>query len=261
MIIRPHAEDKLLCINQTSHGLMAAEFCRHWGNRDFAAPTPYAPVMAGIAQHDNGWYEWELAPQLRPDGAPMDFLHGPPPAEKLALWQLGVERAAAQHPYAGLLVGWHASLLYLDGIDRITGGELLAVKGFISGQELRIAQAAYTFAADAVLGPALRPAVIEAHTRLLQFGDNASLQVCMPWARERTLRRCPVDFQGAYAEIRMTWDDQTIRFAPWPFGVDEFSVSIHGRLLDQTTFPDTPAYQAALDAAPYLCLTWRVVPG
>lgn len=261
MIIRPHAGDKLLCINQTSHALMAAEFCRHWGNRDFAAPAPYAPVLAGIAQHDNGWYEWELAPQLRPDGAPMDFLHGPPLAEKLALWQLGVERAAAQHPYAGLLVGWHASLLYLEGIDRMAGEELLAVRGFISAQELRIAQAAHAFARDAVLGPALRPAAVEAHTRLLQFGDNASLQVCLPRARERTLRNCPVDFRGEYTEIQMTWDDRAIHFAPWPFGVDAFSVSIHGRLLDQTSFPDERAYHAALAAAPYHQLTWRVMPG
>ena len=128
MITRPMPNGQLLCINQTSHALMAAEFCRHWGNRDFAAPAPYQPVLTGIAQHDNGWYEWELAPLLRADGAPMDFLHGPPPHEKLALWQRGIDRAAAQHPYAGLLTGWHASLLYLDGIDRLSGEELLAVK-------------------------------------------------------------------------------------------------------------------------------------
>jgi hypothetical protein len=261
VITRPHANAGLLCINQTSHALMAAEFCRHWGNRDFAAPAPYAPVLAGIAQHDNGWYEWELAPLLRPDGAPMDFLHGPSLVKKLALWQLGVERAAAQHPYAGLLVGWHASLLYLDGIDRLADEERLAVRSFVSAQELRIARAAHVFAGDAVLEPALRPAVVEAHTRLLQFGDNASLQVCLPRAQTRILSNCPVDFQGAYTEIQMTWDGERITFAPWPFGVDEFDVSIHGRLLDQTTFSDVHAYHAALAAAPYHHLRWRVVPG
>ncbi len=240
---------------------MAAEFCRHWGNAEFAAPAPYAPVMAGIAQHDNGWYEWELAPRLRPDGAPMDFLHGPSLHEKLALWQLGVERAAAQHLYAGLLVGWHASLLYLDGIDRMAGEEMLAVRSFVSAQELRIAQAAQAFAGDPVLGRALRPAVVGAHTRLLQFGDNASLQVCMGRAPERTLRNCPVDMQGTYTTVEMTWDEETISFAPWPFGMELFEVSIHGRLLNQTTFPDEHAYHAALAAAPYQHLTWRVVPG
>ncbi|MCC6170033.1 MAG: DUF3891 family protein, partial [Caldilineaceae bacterium] len=215
MITRPQPNGQLLCVNQTSHGLMAAEFCRHWGNADFAAPTPYAPVMAAIAQHDNGWYEWELAPLLRPDGAPMDFLHGPPLPEKLALWQLSVERAAAQHPYAGLLVGRHAGLLYLDDMHRLSGEDLLAVKSFISAQELRIAQAAHAFAEDAILGPALQASVVEAHTRLLQFGDNASLQVSIPWGQTRTLHHCPVDFQGEYTSIEMTWDDEAIYFAPW----------------------------------------------
>ncbi len=261
MIVRPHPGDSLLCINQTSHGLMAAEFCRHWGNRDFATPAPYAPVMNGIAQHDNGWYEWELTPALRPDGAPMDFLHGPPLTDKLALWQLGIERAAAQHPYAGLLVGWHASLLYLDDLYRLSGADLLAVKKFVSEQEIRIAQVAHAFAGDAVLGPALREAVIQAHTRLLQFGDNASLQVSSPWGQTRTLYNCPVDFQGEYTSIEMTWDGEAIHFAPWPFSVGEFGVSIHGRRLEQTTFPDERAYHAALTAAPFVHLTWRVTPG
>ncbi len=82
-------DGRLLCINQTSHALMAAEFCHHWGNRDFACPQPYAAVMLGIAQHDNGWYEWEQRPHLRGDGYPMDFLHGPPGEEKIALVATG----------------------------------------------------------------------------------------------------------------------------------------------------------------------------
>lgn len=261
MITRPQPNGQLLCVNQTSHALMAAEFCRHWGNADFAVPTPYAPVMAGIAQHDNGWYEWELAPLLRPDGAPMDFLHGPPLPEKLALWQLSVERAAAQHPYAGLLVGRHSGLLYLENMDRMGGEEALMVRRFISAQELRMAETAQAFAADPVLGPALRPAVVEAHTRLLQFGDNASLQVCLPRGPQRTLHNCPVDMQGTYTSIEMSWDAQTITFAPWPFGVDSFDVIIHGRLLNQATFPDAHAYHAALAAAPYHLLAWSVIPG
>jgi hypothetical protein len=45
---------QLLCVHQNSHALMAAGFCRHWGNSDFAKPTPYDLVIHAIAQHDNG---------------------------------------------------------------------------------------------------------------------------------------------------------------------------------------------------------------
>src|SRR5215211_7768088 len=99
MIVRTQPNGQLLCINQTSHALMAAEFCRYWGNNDFAKPSPYEVVLNAIAQHDNGWYEWEAAAQTDAEGAPLAFIPGPPFREKLTLWQRGIERAAAQHPY------------------------------------------------------------------------------------------------------------------------------------------------------------------
>jgi hypothetical protein len=261
MIIRTQSDGQLLCIHQTSHALMAAEFCRHWGNRDFARPAPFGPVMLGIEQHDNGWHEWELAPLLNAGGAPMSFLQGPPTPEKLELWRRGADRAGAQHPYAGLLVSRHAALLYQADVMQMGGPDRLAIQHFISSEEMRLAQVRHAFARDPILGPALRDVVLLAHTRLLQFGDNASLQVCVPWGPQGRLAHCPVDFAGSYTEIEMAWDDETITFVPWPFGVDEFSVSIHGKLLDQPTFPDHHTYQAALATAPYLHLTWRVVPG
>src|SRR5687768_3554419 len=104
MIVHNQPNGQLLCIHQTSHALMAAEFCRHWGNSEFATPTPYIAVMNAIGQHDNGWYEWECAPELREDGVPMDFMHGPAAKVKRELWQRGIDRASAQHPYAGLMV-------------------------------------------------------------------------------------------------------------------------------------------------------------
>ena len=40
MIVREMANGQLLCIHQTTHALMAEQFCRHWGNGDFARPLP-----------------------------------------------------------------------------------------------------------------------------------------------------------------------------------------------------------------------------
>lgn len=259
MIVHTLPDGQLLCIHQNSHALMAAEFCRHWGNRDFARPAPDAPVLLGIALHDNGWMEWEAAAQVRDDGYPMDFLHGPSSHEKLAIWQRGVARAFAQHPYAGLLVGQHAAALYAADLDRLQGDEQAAVAAFIAEQEALVADVRKKVAPD--LARALSPVTLAAHTRLLQFGDTASLQVCMPWGSTRTFAGCPVDFAGETTEIHMAWEGTTIHFTPWPVGVDRFSVSIHGRRLATTHFASHAAYQAALDAAPYGTLSWDVVPG
>lgn len=262
MIIRSMPNGQLLCIHQTSHALMAEEFCRHWGNREFARPGPYSAVMLAIGQHDNGWTEWEQAPQLCDDGTPMDFLHGPIGVAKLHIWQRGVDRVFAQHPYAALLVWRHAALLYQGALDSLADvDEQRRIRQFTAQQEDLRRSLLREFAAESALRRACTPETVEANTRLLQFGDSASLQVCMPWSAERTFPGCPVDFAGTGVPIRMAHDGQVITCAPWPFAVDHFTVSIHGRLLSQRTFSDAAAYQVALRAAPIVSLSWDVLPG
>jgi hypothetical protein len=260
MIIRELPNGQLLCINQTTHALMAEEFCRHWGNQDFARPTPYSAVMLGISQHDNGWYEWERTPQLRQDGYPEDFMHRADLLGKLALWRRGIKRLYAQHPYAALLLSRHAALLYKGDLRQGLPEEMRQPTAqFIQEQDQLQAAVVKEMHNDPLVGPALAAEVVEANTWLLKFGDSASLQVIVPWAQERTLARCPVDFYRAYQAIRMTYDTSTIHFDPWPFAVEQFTVTIHGKLLNQRTFHHEEAYHAALAEAPWQRLSWQVV--
>lgn len=48
--------------------------------------------------------------------------------------------------------------------------------------------------------------------------------------------------------------------APWPFDVDGFEVSVHGKLLGQRTFAAEGDYHAALATAPVGVLRWQVTP-
>jgi hypothetical protein len=259
MIVRNQPNGQLLCIHQTSHALMAAEFCRHWGNADFAIPTPYTVVMNAIEQHDNGWYEWECAPEIGEDGAPLDFMRGPAAQIKLALWQRGIDRAAAQHPYAGLMVSRHATLLYTGDLARLDEDERSATEAFIAKQKQNADKVRQMLARDTELHRAASEPVLLAHTRLLQFGDSSSLQVSVPWSNERVFPHCPVDFAGTYATLTLRWEASEITVDPWPYDVDHFTVSTHGRLLNQNTFPNNAAYQAALAAVPLQTLTWHVI--
>jgi hypothetical protein len=262
MIVRELPNGELLCIHQTTHALMAAELCRRWGNGNFACPEPYAAVMLGIAQHDNGWYEWELQPKLRDDGYPEDFMHESALLAKLQLWRRGIGRLYAQHPYAALLLSRHAALLYQSDLERPLPDQARhATLGFIQEQITLVATMRAQFAGAPQWVQALKDETIEAHTWLLKFGDSASLQTLVPWAAERTLAHCPVDFQGESTAIQMQYDDQTITFAPWPFDVAQFEVSCHGKHLTQRSFDTQAHYHAALAAAPYRQLNWHVVPG
>jgi hypothetical protein len=266
VIIQKLPDDRLLCIRQTTHAFLSVEFCRHWGNGDFARPQPYDAVMLGIAQHDNGWYEWEECPRLDEEGHPVDFLHGPTAGEKRALWMRSVDRTYAQHPYAGLLVALHASLLYDDNSATTPDDERAETGAFLQELQTMPDRLRPLWQNDDVYGPALREKRLTANTYLLKFGDNASLQVCVPWGEEGVLPNCPVDGEYSYTDIRVNVcspeiGDQrpgAIHFDPWPFGVDEFVVNVHGRLLEQSRFADERSYQAALSSAPLHRLAWRV---
>ncbi|NJN84382.1 MAG: DUF3891 family protein [Caldilineaceae bacterium] len=252
MIVRKLPGGKLLCIHQTSHALMAHDFCRHWGNRDFARPEPNSIVLAAIAQHDNGWTQWEQHPALNDDGSPMDFLHGPDGVEKIALWQRGVDHAYAQHPYMAVLVGRHASLLYGEDSSSST-------VAFVARQQQLLTDMRQQFAGDPEMSAAFGDAAVVANTRILQFGDSASLQVVIPWAESRTFADCPIDSSGATVAIKMRIEGDAVTFSPWPFDVAAFAVNIHGRLLSQQQFAHEREYHAALQAAPIRTLRWSVV--
>jgi hypothetical protein len=261
VIVREMDGGRLLCIHQTTHALMSAQFCRFWGNAAFAPPQPYTPVLMAIAQHDNGWFEWERWPRLRDDGVPMDFITYTDQAEKTQLWQRGIERAWAQNPYAALLISRHASLLYegfqfQDAYDSANNRE---VTRFLADQKRLLERARRLLGNDEQYRAALQPEVIEVNTRLLQFGDLASLQVSVPWSEQTTIQHCPVDYAGNQTTLEMRYDEETISFDPWPYSIDEFEVTMEGYLLAQNRFENEEAYHQALDKASYYRRAWRVV--
>ena len=52
-------------------GLLAA----HWGNSEFAPPTPFASMVLAAQEHDNGWWDWEIKPTLNAQGYPLDYIN------------------------------------------------------------------------------------------------------------------------------------------------------------------------------------------
>ncbi len=261
MIVRDLGDGQLLCINQTTHAMQAVGFCRHWGGPGFMAPAPFEAVMAGIFLHDNGWFEWEQAPEVRPDGYPMDFVHGPAWEEKLELWRRGVWRAFAQHPYAGLLVMRHAAILYGKALPGLVGAEHTATAAFVAEQAQWAAKARRLLRDQHDWAGPLEDEAIEANTRLLQYGDMASLVLTMPWAADSMLGPVPTDPVGGFTDLRLCHGEGWVTVDPWPYAVPSFEVSVHGRVLSRHHFAGHEEYRSALAAAPLRELRWSVNPG
>jgi hypothetical protein len=159
----------------------------------------------------------------------------------------------------GLMLSRHATLLYTGDTGQLSEAEQKATRAFIDEQAGATERMRDLLADNHEVHHAASDLVLLSHTRLLQFGDSSSLQVTIPWGKERIFAHCPVDFMGSYTAITMRWEANGIAFDPWPFGVDSFMVSIHGRLLSENTFDSHASYRAALAAAPMQTLTWRVV--
>jgi hypothetical protein len=188
----------------------------------------------------------------------MDFMHDDDPITKVALWRRGVDRVFEQHPYAALLVGRHAALLYESDLPNLSGVVAEQVAAFIADHQMLVEVVRHAYTEDSRYCDLLKPAVVDANTRLLQFGDHASLQVTVPWGAQSTLHNCPLNAQERVT-ITMRHSEQTITFSPWPFGVDNFAVEIHGKLLPERRFVDAESYHVALAEAPLRRLSWQVV--
>ena len=257
MILQELADGRLWCINQTAHTQMSVELCRYWGNGDFAPLVAGGPTLLAVAQHDNGWWEWEQAPELGADGTPLDFLNGPDWQTRLGQWQRGIDRCFAQHPYAGVLTGAHAAALYERYLVSVAvaPAENAALGAFIADQARLVREArrllpGYHGLDDEALG---------ANTRMVQFGDLAALLVTVPWPSGHRIK-VPTDARGGVTEVTLTYDEAHICLDPWPYSQAGFTVSVWGRLLNERRFDDDARYHQALAAAAPRWQEWRVSP-
>ena len=100
-------DPQLLLIRQTDHAFLAGFFAREWGNERFTKPQPNGSFCLAVAEHDNGWAEWELQPELDPKTQlPYSFM-SIPTATHIAMYQKGIERLVKVDHYAAS-AGEHA---------------------------------------------------------------------------------------------------------------------------------------------------------
>lgn len=89
-----------LLISQCAHAELSGELARAW-SEEFSEE-----VLAGIAHHDDGWSEWEAAPQFDAQGRPLSFMELAI-ADALAIWDRSIAAARSCGPLAGAIVAGH----------------------------------------------------------------------------------------------------------------------------------------------------------
>src|SRR5258708_32151942 len=186
MIVREQG-DELVLIRQTDHAVLSGFFAREWGNELFQRPELFESVGLAASEHDNGWQEWELQPEIDPKTRlPFSFMSLPTDAH-IELYQRGIERVVKSDRYAGLLVSMHASGLYdrtrapLPGFSAkyVKSAESELVSDFLQGLKLQQLRLKVDLRADSAGKEFVQDKLLDANSRRLEALDRLSLYFCM----------------------------------------------------------------------------------
>lgn len=275
-MIRRQSSQSDQLITQDDHAALAADLLQHWGNSRFHRPqSPTATwdaVILAARLHDAGWPLHDSAPTLNPAGRPLDVFETAR-AVALPVWSASAERAAAAHPYAGLLTSLHVLTLSADLIR--TDPQLQSAARNPAAPDLAAAFALNKFqhreierqeqlrqslhlvaTGPLTLGlapPGASPAedLLRLHLRALQAVDFLSLGLCCthPPARQSRPVHASLGSPEIVLEGRRAPDD-TLLVRPWPLDVPQLRLTIPTRRLPPQRWDSDATFRAAYAAAP-----------
>jgi hypothetical protein len=266
MIIQEQG-DQLILIRQTDHAMLAGFFARALGNKVFTRPEPFESFCLAAAEHDNGWNEWELLPQIDSKSfTPYNFM-SIPTEEHIALYQRGIERVVRADRYAGLLVSMHCAGLYdrtratMPGFSAkyVRSNESHLVTDFLQRLRLQQLRLKVDLRADPLMKAYAEDHILQANLQRLEALDRLSLYFCLAPLDGSTIDAVPVNASGIEAD----WDLQPagntfVTLNPYPFQKDPLEISILARRVPKRPYADENEFQKILAQAPYFAMNFTL---
>jgi hypothetical protein len=256
MIVQERDDGSVILIDQSDHAKLSGLFAAQWGNDAFEAPHPWQSAVRAAMFHDAGWYAYETAPRLLPNGRPMGFTQVPLNDETLAAYQWATDWMVAIDPYAGALMRKHRNGIYLGRYDAMVHpvirqlDQTSALKAFVERNE----------AARKREEAALDGAEFAVNYQLLQVWDFLSLYFCMRPPRADYIE--PVPYGYGKGGVRMDLqprDGGKVMVTPWPFKVDRLPIGIVHRHLPSASFASEDEFRRAFFEAPLGILPFELV--
>lgn len=215
-MIQAKFADKTHWVRQTEHARAAADIARAW-NYVGRSQLEQQLICAATRHHDDGWAALEERGEPADGWKALDFLtmEG---ERKSEVWLRGVELAAAQHPYVGLLVALHAHRLTAEHDDDSPEDRerlrLLEEREETLREQVTEAEQGATLLAAA-----------EKDCLLLGLFDALQLMTIggLPQSMEVCGERC----------YSLEWRENSVAIAPWPFVEDV--VHLHCRSVEGVT--------------------------
>lgn len=246
-MILQRAGEGLLAFRQTEHARLAGDIAAAWGNAAFPPPPRRASALVAAHRHDDGWAEWELAPQIDEHGAPVDFIRIPV-REHVALYRRGIDLVEREDPFAGCVVSLHGKRLYTtpfrEGgpprLERLAQADLPIAQAFVAREVERERRLL------AALGSSARDEIEQAW-RLLQAWDRISLFVCLQPLGAGTSFTLPAVTDPLITVS--TTEAGVVELDPYPLREPEVCLEIEALALGGDRFESDSSYRAAIRAA------------
>ena len=277
-MLKTRSDNQTWLVSQPDHGGVAGYLAAHWGNDQFAAPGHFAEAhdperlcaetVLAIAEHDNGWWEWEAIPERGDlDDLPLDLADVlKNQQEGMGRWRLGIPRFSEEHPYVSLLISFHAYWLYAATTepdsdpaflhplfwkrapDELVAGSIDEARKFVADLEAQQADFTARLRGDPVTALWVDPENLKPNVRLLQLLDGLSLSLCSPLipplsGEAKGPGEDPFDLLEVPRESwldRVTIEvrpvgDRRIALKPYPFDEDPLRVVVPVRIIDSVT--------------------------
>lgn len=269
MIIQEQG-DHLVLIRQTDHAVLAGHFARQLGNDGFALPQPLESFLLAATEHDNGWNDWELLPEIDPvTFLPYSFM-SIPTRDHIELYQRGIERVVKADHYAGLLVSMHCLGLYdrtratMPGFSAkyVKAHETQTVNDFLQTLRLQQLRLKVDLRADSKLKDFADEKWLQANSLRLEALDRLSLYFCMGPLEATTIDAVPADYQGREVDWNLQPEGSTaVTLEPYPFRRDPLEISILARRIPRRRYSDDGDLQRTLGQATYFALKFTLRAG
>ena len=252
---------------QNDHGDLAGQFASHWGNDRFAPLKPRGSMVFVAEAHDNGWWHWDINPEVDEQGVPITFRRTP--RERLYEFiNKGIDNILQKDLYAGLIASIHHA-----GLPQHRYGTLPAVPRRQDEHTMKFINEREPFNQELIARVATMKEYDGANSkdfiwfnyRMMQVFDRLSLFFCCNYDLE-TATTSESQSQGdkdyGRAFYRSIIDSTPVRFGqedielalrpvgktrlvvdPYPFDVSPLKVTVRGRRLPRRPFRSQEEFQ------------------
>jgi hypothetical protein len=259
-----------LAVMMYEHTALCRQFAGAFGNDRFEALAPLDLVTYAIANHDEGWLEFDRDPAIDDrTGLPYNLIDTPPKYITVTS-RLSPDFNQRHHPFTGLISSMHSWGLYngryglskLVLLDRIPADDRPLTDKMLGGELDRQKRLKAELAEDPATAGWLDERKIFQNYKQLQFLDTLALyfnRIHPSERAEQEFENVPTDAHHDVSVVIRPTGGNVYTLTPFPFAAEDAEFAFAGRLIEPGLGKQRGGWPAALRKAPTRWEYFRLV--